>query len=93
MILFVRLNHAYFSDSPEVVGGCIVGVAIKVILAIESLFIKFKVLFAFLSGDPLSLFEVHCEGTSTTRCTRLAPKDFLLHLLSVDTLNDGAVAL
>ena len=93
MILFVRLINVYFSDSPEVCGGCVVGIVIKVVLAIESLFVQFKVLFALLIGDPFSLFEVHCEGTTATRSTGLAPKHFLLHLLSVDTLDDGAVSL
>ena len=93
MILFLRLIYAYFSDSPEVCGGCVVGIVIKVVLAIESLFVQFKILFALLIGDPFSLFEVHCESTTATRRTGLAPKHFLLHLLSVDTLDDGAVSL
>ena len=93
MILFVRLNHAYFSDSPEVCGGGVVSIVIKVVLAIESLFVQFKILFALLIGDLLSLFKVHFEGTTSTGCTFLASKDFLLHLLSVDNLDIGAVAL
>ena len=94
MILFVRLINAYFSDSPEVCGGCVVGIVIKVVLAIESLFVQFKVLFALLIGDPFSLFEVHCEGTTATRrSSGLTSKHFLLHLLSVDTLDDRTVSL
>ena len=57
--LFVRLILAYFSDSPEVCGGTVVSIVIKVVLAIESLFVQFKVLFALLIGDPLGLFKVH----------------------------------
>ena len=94
MILFLRLIYAYFSDSPEVCGGCVVGIVIKVVLAIESLFVQFKVLFALLIGDPFSLFEVHCEGTTATSSSSgLTSKHFLLHLLSVYTLDDRTVSL
>ena len=89
----MRLILAYFSDSPEVCGGTVVSIVIKVVLAIESLFVQFKVLFALLIGDPLGLFKVHWEGTTAAGCTRLASKDFLLHLFSVGNLDIGAVAL
>ena len=81
-----RKETELVSDSPEIFLGCLVLIVCPTILTKEALFVDFKLIGTALVCRLLGRLKAHRDLTSAAGTDALITKDFLLHLLRVDTL-------